>query len=67
MNESCSAFKVLVEEETGRILGAHLLGDQAAEHINLFALAMRHGLRAGDLKDTLFAYPTHASDTQYML
>jgi glutathione reductase (NADPH) len=39
VNESCSAFKVLVEEETGRILGAHLLGDQAAEHINLFALA----------------------------
>jgi len=67
VNESCSAFKVLVEEETGRILGAHLLGDQAAEHINLFALAVRSGLRAADLKDTLFAYPTHASDTQYML
>jgi glutathione reductase (NADPH) len=67
VNESCSAFKVLVEEETGRILGAHLLGDQAAEHINLFALAVRFGLGAGQLKDTLFAYPTHGSDTQYML
>jgi glutathione reductase (NADPH) len=67
VNESCSAFKVLVEEETGRILGAHLLGSQAAEHINLFALAVRLGLRAADLKDTLFTYPTHGSDTQYML
>jgi glutathione reductase (NADPH) len=57
----------LVEEETGRILGAHLLGSQAAEHINLFALAVRLGLRAADLKDTLFTYPTHGSDTQYML
>jgi glutathione reductase (NADPH) len=50
-----------------RRLGAHLLGGEAAEHINLFALAVRFSIRAADLKDTLFAYPTHASDTQYML
>jgi len=67
VNESCAAFKVLVEEETGRLLGAHLLGGQADEHINLFALAVRFGIRADDLKDTLFDYPTHASDTQYMV
>jgi glutathione reductase (NADPH) len=67
VNETVAAYKVLVEEPSGRILGAHLLGDQAAEHINLFALAVRFGLRAADLKDTLFSYPTHASDTQYML
>ncbi len=67
VNEPCAGFKVLVEEGTGRILGAHLLHDQAAEHINLFALAVRFGLRGSDIKDTLFAYPTHASDTQYML
>ena len=67
VNESCSAFKVLVEEKTDRILGAHLLGEQAAEHINLFALAVRCGLRAGDLKGALFTYPMHCSDTQYML
>ncbi len=67
VNQSCSGFKVLVEDGTGRILGAHLLGEQAAEHINLFALAIRCGLRATDLKDALFAYPTHGSDTEYML
>ncbi|HTQ57689.1 MAG TPA: NAD(P)/FAD-dependent oxidoreductase [Bryobacteraceae bacterium] len=67
VNEPCAGYKVLLEEGTGRILGAHLLGDQAAEHINLFALAVRFGLRSSDLKDILFAYPTHASDTQYML
>lgn len=65
--ESCSGFKVLIEEESGRIVGAHLLGPQAEETINLFALAIRQGISAADLKQTIFAYPTHASDVQYML
>jgi len=67
VNEACSGFKVLVEQGSGRVLGAHLLGEAAAEHINLFALAVRFAMPAADLKDTLFAYPTHASDTQYMV
>jgi glutathione reductase (NADPH) len=67
VNEKCSAFKVLVEEDTGRILGAHLLRSHADELINFFALAIRLGLRATDLKEMLFAYPTHASDIKYML
>jgi glutathione reductase (NADPH) len=32
-----------------------------------FKLEGRHILRADDVKDTLFAYPTHGSDTQYVL
>lgn len=59
--------KVLVERDSGRILGAHLVGPHADEVINLFALAIRHGLTAQDLKDTMFAYPTGASDVGYML
>lgn len=62
-----SAFKVLVEEETDRILGAHLLGHHAEETINLFALAIRGDLRVSALKDLLYAYPTSASDVPYML
>jgi glutathione reductase (NADPH) len=65
--ERCSGFKVLVEQGTDRILGAHLLGPHADEVINLFALAMRSGMRATELKEMLFAYPTHASDVRYML
>jgi hypothetical protein len=30
--------------------------------INLFGLAIRHGLTAADLRSTMFAYPTGASD-----
>jgi len=65
--ERYSGYKVLVQEETDRILGAHLLGDQAGEIINLFALAIRSGLHANDLKHMVFSYPTHSSDVPYML
>jgi glutathione reductase (NADPH) len=49
------------------ILGAHLVGPHADEVINLFGLAIRHHLTADDLKATMFAYPTGASDIGYML
>ncbi len=67
VGETHSGFKVLVEKGTDQILGAHLLGTQAEEVINLFAVAMRSGMRATDLKHMLFAYPTHGSNTPYML
>lgn len=67
VGEEASAFKVLVEEDTGRLLGAHLLGPHADETINLFALAMRAGLTSDRFKDVIWAYPTHASDTPYMV
>ena len=65
--ETTYGFKVLVEETTGHILGAHLVGPHADEVINLFALAIRKGLTAEDLKTTIFAYPTGASDIGYMV
>jgi glutathione reductase (NADPH) len=67
IGERRSGFKVLIEAETDRVLGAHLFGHNAEEIINLFALAIRSGMRASDLKGTIFAYPTHASNVQYML
>lgn len=65
--ERVYGYKTLVEETTGRILGAHLVGPHADEVINLFGLAVRHGLTADDLKSTMFAYPTGASDIGYMI
>jgi glutathione reductase (NADPH) len=65
--EPCSAFKILLEEGTHRILGAHLLGPEADELANVFALAMRSGLTAAALKDAMFAYPTQASNVQWMV
>jgi glutathione reductase (NADPH) len=62
-----SGYKTLIEQGTDRILGAHLLGLHAEEVINLFALAMRSGLHASDLKQLVAAYPTSTSDVSYML
>lgn len=67
VNENTAGFKILVEEGTERLLGAHLLGPEAEELINLFALALRGGLRAGDLREAIFAYPTSASNLDSML
>ena len=68
VGETCSGFKVLIEKDTDRILGAHILGPHAEEIINIFSLAIRLGLSAKDLKDPiLYAYPTNSSDVVYML
>ncbi len=65
--EPVYGFKVLVEEGTDRVLGAHLVGPHADEVINVFGLAIRKQMTASDLKDAIFAYPTGASDIGYML
>lgn len=65
--EKVYGYKVLVEESTDLVLGAHLIGPHVDEVINIFALAIRHGLTAENLKTTMFAYPTGASDIGYML
>lgn len=65
--EPVYGFKTLVEERTGRILGAHLVGPHVDQVINLFAFAIRKGLTAEDLKSAIFAYPTGASDISSML
>ncbi|MEO5501459.1 MAG: NAD(P)/FAD-dependent oxidoreductase [Ginsengibacter sp.] len=67
LNEPVSGFKILVDKETDQIIGAHLLGPNAEETINLFTLAMNAGIKAGDLKKTIFSYPTSASDIVHML
>lgn len=67
IGETCSGYKVLIEESRERILGAHLLGPHAEEIINIFALAIRTGVKASELKEMIFSYPTNSSDIQYML
>jgi glutathione reductase (NADPH) len=68
VGETCAGFKVLVEEDTNRILGAHILGPHAEEIINIFSIAIRLGLTTEDLNDPiLYTYPTNSSDILYML
>lgn len=67
VGETHAAAKTLVEKGSGRVLGAHLLGPESGETINLFALAIRSGLRASDLKGFVSAYPSAASDIGSLL
>ena len=59
--------KVLIESGTGRILGAHLYGHAAGEPIHVFALAIRFGTGADDLRRTVWGYPTFGSTLPYTL
>jgi glutathione reductase (NADPH) len=67
IGEECSAYKVLVEKGSERILGAHLLGPNAEELVNLFTMAIGQGMNAKDIKAVIFGYPTFASDMGYMV
>jgi len=59
--------KILLDQDSGLILGAHLMANHAEEMINVFALAMRLGLTVDDLKKAIWAYPTSISDIAYLL
>ncbi|MEE4211354.1 MAG: NAD(P)/FAD-dependent oxidoreductase [Parvularcula sp.] len=67
LNAQIYGHKVLIESGSDRILGAHLVGPDADELINIFGLAIRHGMTANDVRSTMFAYPTAASDAGYMV
>ena len=62
-----ATYKTIQRESDRRLLGAHLLGPEAPELINLFALAMKLKATGRDLKSLLFAYPTLASEVRAMV
>jgi glutathione reductase (NADPH) len=59
--------KIIVEQATDRILGAHFVGHSGQELVNIFGLAMRFGITASQIRDNVYAYPTFSSDIRYML
>jgi glutathione reductase (NADPH) len=66
-NEPVAWAKVIVDGTTDRILGAHIVGHAGEELINLFALAMKFGIKAGQLQDTVYAFPTFAADVKHLV
>ncbi len=51
-------FKLVADAETGRLLGAHVLADEAGEVIQAATLAVKFGLRIQDLVETFHPYLT---------
>lgn len=67
IGEDHGAYKVIIENGSNRLVGAHLARHNAAEAINVLALAMKHDITAPQLKDFMWAYPTIVSDLKYMV
>jgi glutathione reductase (NADPH) len=65
--ETTAWAKIIVENGSDRIVGAHLLGHSGSELIHLFAFAMAHGISAGQMRETVYAFPTFASDIRNLL
>ena len=53
-------FKLVCEEGSGRVLGAHIIGAHAADIVAEAALAVQYGLTAADIAHTVHAHPTLA-------
>ena len=51
-------IRLVADEKTNRILGAHILAPSAGEVIQTATLAVKFGLTIEDLNDTLFPYLT---------
>ena len=51
--------KIIAEEDSGRILGAHIAGKNAGELIAAMTLAVKKGLTAAEVGETIQAHPTY--------
>ena len=60
--ERTAGYRILLEPDSDRFVGVHLLGPDSAELINLFAVAKRHGLGLADLADVPLTYPSLAAE-----
>jgi glutathione reductase (NADPH) len=64
--ETVSWSKIIVDRATDLVLGAHFVGHEGQELINVFGLAIKFGITARKLKDQVYAYPTFSSDIKHM-
>ena len=55
-------MKLLVDGETGRVVGCHVLGADAAEIVQMAAIAMRMGATKADFDATMALHPSAAEE-----
>lgn len=55
-------MKLVVDGESDRVLGCHILGDDAAEMVQTLAVAMRMGATKKDLDRTMALHPSAAEE-----
>jgi dihydrolipoamide dehydrogenase len=58
--EVAGFFKIIADRESGKMLGAHIVGSHAADLIHEAAVAMEAGATVEQLARTIHAHPTLA-------
>ncbi len=67
IGETTAAAKILIDQSTDQIVGAHLIGPEYGELVNTLGVAIKLGLTTRQLKSATAAYPTVGSDLGSML
>ncbi|MBD2167922.1 glutathione-disulfide reductase [Calothrix membranacea FACHB-236] len=60
--EEKTLMKLIVEKESDRVLGAHMVGDSAAEIIQGVAIAVKMGAKKADFDATVGIHPSSAEE-----
>ncbi len=55
-------MKLLVDGESGKVIGCHVMGEDAAEIVQMAAIAIRLGATKADFDDTMALHPTSAEE-----
>ncbi|MBW4559678.1 MAG: glutathione-disulfide reductase [Mojavia pulchra JT2-VF2] len=55
-------IKLVVDEDSQRVLGAHMVGEHAADIIQSLGVAIRKGITKQDLDETIGIHPTTAEE-----
>ncbi len=55
-------MKMVVERKSDRVLGIHIVGEAAAEMIQMAAVAVKMGARKADFDDTVALHPTSSEE-----
>lgn len=66
LNEPLVKAKIVTEKETGLLVGATVLGNEADQLINLFTLMVNQKLPADKVNEMIMLYPTVSSDLSYL-
>ena len=65
LNEPVSKAKIITDKESGQLVGATCMNNEADQLINYFSLLIDKKMKPADLSDIPFTYPTIASDLTY--
>ena len=64
IRETRGLIKMVADARTGRVLGVHILADNAADIIHEGVLAVKYKLTIDDIIDTVHVFPTLAESTK---